>query len=101
MRLLNVRVSYRPEEEPVGFWRTILRSDMGGHNGGFQMNKQQELIQYQIDSLRYKQQDYRGYAEREAKYDRYRAADEYELLAKGIGIAIDVLTENKREAGDD
>ncbi len=64
------------------------------------MNKKQELIQDQIDSLRYRQQDFRDYAEREAKHERYRAADEYELLSKGIGIAIDVLTENKREAGE-
>jgi hypothetical protein len=65
------------------------------------MNKQQELIQYQIDSLRYKQAEYEGYRDREIKHDRFRGADEYELLRKGIGIAIDVLTENKREAGND
>lgn len=65
------------------------------------MNKKQELIQYQIDSLLYKQQEYNDYAEREAKHDRYVAAGEYKTLANGIGIAIDVLTENKREAGND
>lgn len=65
------------------------------------MNRLQELIQYQIDSLRYKQQECNDRAEREAKHDRYVASGEYQTLAKGIGIAIDVLTENKREAGND
>jgi hypothetical protein len=43
------------------------------------MNKQQELIQYQIDSLRYKQAEYYGYRDNQAKQDHFREADEYDV----------------------
>ena len=62
------------------------------------MSEKQKIIEEQIDSLRYKQAEYEEYAQKEAKRERYDAACEYQYLSKGIGIAIEKLTNNKREA---
>ena len=56
------------------------------------------IIQACIEKVAERKGDMDNRAEREAMSDRYIAAGEFQSLAKGIGMAIEVLEEMKKEA---
>lgn len=60
--------------------------------------KEKEIIKFCIEAVAQQRGIMDARAEREARADRYVAAGEYQTLAKGIGMAMDILEELKREA---
>lgn len=60
--------------------------------------KEREIIQKCIEALAEMRGDKDALAEHEAKHDRYASACEFQMLAKGVGMAIAKLEEMKAES---